>query len=116
MTLTIRSKFWVEQAGELVLSDWRIELLEAIDATGSLAAAAAQRNVPYRVAWGKLKQIERRLGYALIKGHSGGASGGSTELTPEAKELLMRYRRFQSGLPELIQQRFEAEFGQDEPV
>lgn len=116
MTLTVHSKIWVEQAGELVLSDWRIELLEAIDATGSLSAAAALLDVPYRVAWGKIKQIERRLGYPLIKGHSGGASGGSTTITPEGRELALRYRRFQAGLPELIQQRFEEEFGRDEPA
>lgn len=113
MTLTVHVKFWVEQAGELVLSDWRIALLEAIDATGSLAAAAAQLDVPYRVAWGKLKQIEQRLGYALLEGHSGGVSGGSTLLTARGKELVLRYRRFQSGLPEIIQRRFEEEFGPD---
>ncbi|HZB94932.1 MAG TPA: hypothetical protein VE268_03135 [Herpetosiphonaceae bacterium] len=62
MELTVRSKFWVEQAGELVLSDWRIELLEAIDDTGSLTAGCARLNVAYRVGWGKIKEIERRLG------------------------------------------------------
>jgi molybdate transport system regulatory protein len=115
VTLKVRSKFWVEQAGELVLSDWRIDLLEAIEATGSLAAASTRLNVPYRVAWGKIKQIERRLGYRLIKGQTGGPSGGSTQLTPEGNDLLIRYRRFQAGLPELIQRRFDEEFGLYEP-
>ena len=112
MELTVRSKFWVEQAGELVLSDWRIELLEAIDDTGSLTAGCARLNVAYRVGWGKIKEIERRLGIALLDSRTGGADGGSTRLTDAGRDLVVRYRRFRAGLPELIRQRFEEEFGQ----
>ncbi len=110
MPLTIKSKFWIEEDGELVLSDWRADLLEAIDATGSLAAAATRLNVPYRVAWGKLKEIEERLGFPLLQSQSGGATGGSTRLTEQGRRLIARYRRFQAGLPELIQRRFDEEF------
>ncbi len=110
MTLTIRSKFWVEQDGELVLSDWRIDLLQAIEETGSLSAACARMNVAYRVGWGKIKEIERRLGVPLLESRSGGPEGGSTQLTEQGRALLARYRRFQSGLPDLIRRRFEEEF------
>jgi molybdate transport system regulatory protein len=113
MPLIVRSKFWVEQDGELVLSDWRVELLEATDAAGSLAAGCAQMNVPYRVGWGKIKEIEGRLGIRLLESRSGGSEGGSTHLTEEGRALIARYRRFQAGLPELIRQRFAEEFGQD---
>jgi molybdate transport system regulatory protein len=113
MTLTIRSKFWVEQNGELVLSDWRVELLEVIEETGSLAAASTRLDVPYRVAWGKIKEIEARLGIALLESRTGGATGGSTRLTEAGQTLVARYRRFQQGLPDLIRQRFEEEFGAD---
>ena len=109
--LKVRSKCWVELDGELVLSDWRVELLEAVEATGSLVAACARMGVAYRVAWGKIKQIERRLGFALLQGHAGGPAGGSTELTERGRQLVARYRRFQAGLPELIERRFAEEFG-----
>ncbi len=112
MTLTIRSKFWVEQDGELVLSDWRIDLLQAIEETGSLSAACVRMNVAYRVGWGKIKEIERRLGIPLLHSRSGGTEGGSTQLTEQGRVLVARYRRFQAGLPELIRRRFEEEFGQ----
>jgi molybdate transport system regulatory protein len=113
MTLTIRSRFWVEQDGELVLSDWRVKLLETIDELGSLAAASTHLNVPYRVAWGKIKEIEARLGVALLESRTGGAAGGSTQLTEAGRATVARYHRFQQGLPELIKQRFEEEFGAD---
>ena len=51
-------KVWVERGGEVALSEWRIALLEAVEATGSLSSAARQLNVPYRTAWYKLRQIE----------------------------------------------------------
>jgi hypothetical protein len=51
-----RSKVWLERGGQVVLSAWRVELLEAIEATGSLARAAERLDVPYRTAWYKLKE------------------------------------------------------------
>ena len=112
MNLEVRSKCWVEKDGELVLSDWRVDLLQAIDELGSLTAAAERYNVAYRVAWGKIKEIEARLGIALLEGHSGGAGGGGTRLTPAGRELIERYNRFREGLPDLIAQRFAEVFDQ----
>jgi molybdate transport repressor ModE-like protein len=48
----------------------------------------------------------------LLDSRTGGADGGSTQLTDEARDLVARYRRFRAGLLELIRQRFEEEFGQ----
>lgn len=112
MSLQVRSKCWVELDGALVLSDWRIDLLMAVDELGSLAAAAERFDVAYRVAWGKIKEIEARLGYALLEGHSGGAGGGGTSLTPAARELIARYNRFRDGLHEMIERRFNAVFNE----
>ena len=112
MNLEVRSKCWVEVDGELVLSDWRVDLLEAVDELGSLAAAAERFNVAYRVSWGKIKEIEGRLGYALLEGHSGGVGGGGTRLTPAGRELVACYNRFRAGLTELVEQRFKEQFDQ----
>jgi molybdate transport system regulatory protein len=111
MALRVRSKCWVEQDGELVLSDWRIDLLQAVDELGSLSAAAERFEVAYRVAWGKIREIEARLGTQLLEGHSGGAGGGGARLTPQGRELVDRYNRFRAGLTELIERRFAEEFG-----
>ncbi len=110
MPLKVHSKCWVELDGALVLSDWRVDLLMAVDQLGSLAAAAARFDVAYRVAWGKIKEIETRLGYPLLQAHSGGTGGGGTQLTPAGRDLVDRYNRFRAGLPGLIEQRFAAEF------
>jgi molybdate transport system regulatory protein len=105
-----RAKIWFERGGKLVLSDWRVELLTAVGETGSLTRAADRLSVPYRTAWSKLKEIEDQLGIRLIESQSGGAGGGGSLLTPEAHELIARFRRVRDGVAELVRERFEAEF------
>lgn len=105
-----RSKFWIEKDGELVFSDWRMDLLEAIEETGSLTGAAERLGVHYRRAWGKIKEMEERLGVKLIVTQSGGVGGGGTELTPQAQKYIRKYRRFRAGLRELVDLQFKEAF------
>jgi molybdate transport system regulatory protein len=48
--MQVRTKIWIEQDGAVMLSDRREALLEEVEATGSLAEAARQMDVPYRTA------------------------------------------------------------------
>ena len=105
-----RSKLWIERDGEVVLSDWRVALLESVDRTGSLSKAAEEMGVPYRTAWQKLKDTEERLGIRLFDTQSGGAEGGGSVLTADARDLLRRYRQFGEALAELVDRRFAKAF------
>jgi molybdate transport system regulatory protein len=105
-----RAKIWCERDGELVLSDWRVELLSAVGETGSLTRAAERLHVPYRTAWHKLKEVEDQLGVRLLKTQSGGLGGGGSVLTPEAIELIARFSRVRQGVAKLVRKRFELEF------
>jgi molybdate transport system regulatory protein len=109
--LAARSKIWLELGGKIALSDWRVDLLEAIERTGSLARAAEQFDVPYRTAWYKLREIEERLGVKLLATQSGGERGGGSSLTPEARELVSRFHHLSAGVAELVEQQFRSEFG-----
>jgi len=108
--LEARSKIWCERAGELVLSEWRLDLLAAVGETGSLSGAAERLDVPYRTAWHKLKAVEKKLGVRLLETQSGGSGGGGSVLTAEAHELIRRFRRVRQGVSELVTKRFESEF------
>jgi len=108
--LEARSKIWCERAGELVLSEWRLDLLAAVGETGSLSRAAERLDVPYRTAWHKLKAVENQLGVPLLETQSGGTGGGGSVLTPQAQELIRRFRRVSQGVSELVSMRFESEF------
>jgi molybdate transport system regulatory protein len=109
--LVIRSKIWIERGEDVVLSEWRVELLEAIDANGSLSRAAEALAVPYRTAWERVKATEAELGVRLLDSESGGADGGGSRLTPEARDFCRRFRRVSSGIQEVVSRRFAVEFG-----
>jgi molybdate transport system regulatory protein len=89
-----RVKLWVEKDGKLVLSDYRVRLLEFIDETGSLAEAAERMQLSYRRAWGKVREIEQNLGVKLVESAAGGAGGGGSRLTDEGRRLVALFERF----------------------
>ena len=60
--LTPHLNLWLERDGQVVLSVWRVQLLAAIDQTGSISAAAERMQVQYRLAWDRLDQMEREAG------------------------------------------------------
>jgi molybdate transport system regulatory protein len=111
--LQIRSKIWIERDDAVVLSEWRVSLLEAIDATGSLRRAAEALDVPYRTAWDRVKATEAELGLRLLETSSGGADGGGSQLTPQAREVCRRFRQVTSGIQELVGARFANEFSEN---
>lgn len=91
VTLTPRSNIWLEAGGEVALSRWRVELLQAIDRAGSISAAAEAMNIQYRLAWQRIHEMEERLGMALVHTTTGGAGGGGATLTPTARDLIERF-------------------------
>ena len=112
-SLEIRSKIWIERGsgGNVVLSEWRVELLEAIDAHGSLSRAAEALDIPYRTAWERVKATEGEIGCRLLDSESGGLDGGGSRLTPQARDLCRRFRRVSGGIQEVVSRRFATEFG-----
>ncbi len=106
---TPRQKLWVETDGQLVMSDYRVRLLELVAETGSLAEAASALGLSYRRAWGKVKEIEANLGRSLVQSEVGGAGGGRTVLTPDAEALVGAYRRFQERVEHEVEDAYDVE-------
>ena len=91
-------KLWIERDGRLVLSDYRVRLLELVRETGSLAQAAARMRLSYRRAWGKIKEIEQNLGVALVTSEAG-------------ERLVALYQEFQARMHRALAREFAAVFG-----
>jgi molybdate transport system regulatory protein len=106
----VRCKIWIERGGDVLLSQWRIDLLRGVDELGSLAASAERLDVPYRTAWQRIKELETRIGTRLVETESGGASGGGSRLTGEARELIARFDRLTAGIDDLVEARMHTEF------
>jgi len=89
----VRCKVWLEVDGQPLIGTGRERLLLAIDATGSLNAAARELGIAYRKAWAQLQEMEKIAPFPLFSRRTGGNGGGATRLTAEAKKLLDEYRR-----------------------
>ena len=94
-TLRARSKVWIERDGQVVMSEYRARLLEAIRREGSVAAAADALGLPNRTAWKKLREVEEAAGTALL-----------SRLTPAGEEILLAFRRIADPVDEDVQERF----------
>ena len=105
-----KSKVWVELEGEPVFGDGKARLLQALQETGSIRGAADALGMSYRGAWGRLKEMERRLGEPLVLRRAGGSGGGGSRLTDLGNELLQRYLDFRRGVNDVVDRRFKKAF------
>jgi molybdate transport system regulatory protein len=94
MILKLRYKIWLEKNGEKAFGDGPLDILHRVETTGSLRQAAEEINMSYSQAWNLIKDLEKRLGFDLLKRKVGGEKGGGSELTEEAKELMMKFELF----------------------
>ena len=88
-------KLWLENEGK-VFGPGPAKLLESVSDSGSLRKAAAELDMSYSKAYWTLRAMEEGLGFALLTRTVGGPSGGGSTLTPEARDLLTRFRAFET--------------------
>ncbi len=111
MIVRLRAKFWLEsESGSFLLGPGTLRLLLAVAEQGSLKAGAQSIGLGYRSAWNRLKKAEEGLGFPLLERYSGGEGGGGSHLTPEALELVQRYRSFLQEAEGVLEDRFNKAF------
>jgi len=94
MILKLRYKIWLEKNGEKAFGDGPLDILHRVDKTGSLRQAAEEINMSYSQAWNLMKNLEKRLGFNLLKRNVGGERGGGSQLTEQAREMMMKFEIF----------------------
>jgi molybdate transport system regulatory protein len=106
-----RIKVWIEtEDGHVALSEWRVQLLQAVEEHGSLVAAARALGVPHRTAWQRIQEMEASLDVRLLDTRSGGAGGGRSQLSPAAHDFIRRYQALRAGLDDVVGERFRDGF------
>ncbi len=74
------------------IDERKIRLLQEVDRTGSISAAARAVGVTYRTAWLWMDYAGRSWGKPLVTRTTGGRGGGGAALTAEGRRLLDRFR------------------------
>jgi molybdate transport system regulatory protein len=112
--ISIRSKIWLaDDTDEVVFGLGRLKMLEAIERKGSILAAAKELGMSYRALWGRIKATEERLGESLLRRNIGGKSGGGSELTDFAKQLMERFGKLHQMINENSDQLFDQMIPED---
>jgi molybdate transport system regulatory protein len=76
----------------IALGPGKADLLAAIAATGSIAAAARSLGLSYRRAWVMVETINSSFAEPLVTTSKGGGGGGGARLTDAGVSVLARYR------------------------
>ncbi|MEW5788989.1 MAG: TOBE domain-containing protein [Pseudomonadota bacterium] len=72
-----------------------LELLERIDASGSISAAANAMGMSYKAAWQAVEAINNLSEQAVVARQPGGRHGGGTLLTEYGRRIVAAYRRLE---------------------
>ena len=73
----------------------KIQLLENIEACGSISAAGRAMDMSYKRAWDLVDEINRICRQAAVARQTGGKNGGGAVLTPFGTSLIARYRKIE---------------------
>ena len=83
-------------AGDRMLGPGKMQLLEFIDATGSLSEAAKQMGMSYMRAWNLVQDMNKNPNRPMIEMSRGGSSGGNAIVTAFGKKVLTLYLQMDS--------------------
>lgn len=96
----IKHKIWFEAHGLTIFGPGRNTFFKQIDECRSLNSAAKKLNVSYRLAWGKIKVAEERLGIHLVEVNPG---ENKMHLTKGARELLAIFDDLEKEITPILQ-------------
>ena len=98
----LRGRVWIDVGSGAALTEAAADLLEQIEATGSLSEAARRLRFSYRRAWMVLDAANRRWPSPLVITATGGKKGGGAKLTPAGRAALSAYRDLQIQLEAML--------------
>jgi len=92
----VRPRLRVMWGQDIALGPGRVELLELIEKTGSLRAAAEQMGLSYMRAWTLVKLTNRCFSAPVVEAVRGGQTGGGARLTDAGRKAMGLYRQMES--------------------
>ena len=102
MKKEIRIRCWIDVDGEKFFGPGRVELLQRVGKTGSIAKAAKSMGMSYKKAWKMVDDLNEKGRKPYVVRHKGGKKGGGAELTDSAKKMLSAYGRLEKQLEGLM--------------
>jgi molybdate transport repressor ModE-like protein len=105
----LKYKLWLDYRGR-AFGDGPARLLAGVEEYGSLRKAAQELGMSYNKAWRIIHAAEQRLGFPLLDRSVGGSLGGGSQVTPETRDLMKRYRAVAAEADEALEAVFQRHF------
>ncbi len=103
-----QARIRVDFPGDCSIGPGKIALLEGIERSGSLSAAARQLGMSYRRAWLLLHNTNEAFHASVVELAVGGKDGGGARLTDFGRQLVADFRAFEEDVDRLAAERFSA--------
>jgi molybdate transport system regulatory protein len=81
--------------GDTALGPGKVDLLEAIVATGSISAAAKSMHMSYKRAWDLVNMMNNSFNHPLVITATGGKHGGGAEVSDFGLSVIQIYRQME---------------------
>lgn len=81
-------RIWIERGGRAVLGQGRLELLEEIERSHSISAAARRLGMSYRRAWLLVQSMNAAAAEPMVQLATGGSGGGGARLTVSGRRAM----------------------------
>jgi molybdate transport system regulatory protein len=103
-----RLRIRIEFEGKHTIGPGKVQLLEAVDAHGSISAAARSMGMSYRHAWEMIDDVLQCFREPVIETETGGRAGGGARVTDFGRRLIQRYRAMQTKAQKALQSDLDA--------
>src|SRR4051812_21686508 len=80
----------------LILGPGKVDLIEAIERSGSISAAARTMGMSYRRAWLLVDALNHMFNRPLVVAAPGGSRGGGAQVTDFGRDVAAAYRRIEA--------------------
>lgn len=98
----------IDLDGDDRIGPGKIQLLESIQACGSISAAGRAMEMSYKRAWDLVDEINRICRQPAVERQTGGKNGGGAVLTAFGISLVARYRKIERDAASAVRKELQA--------
>ena len=95
MKPVVQFRLRIRKGDHVAIGPGKIALLEAVEQTGSITAAAKHLSMSYRRAWLLIDEMNACMRQPVVETETGGARGGGSKLSPTGRAVLDQYREIE---------------------
>ena len=99
---SVQFRLRIVRGDDIAVGPGKVDLLEAIAATGSISESARRLGMSYRRAWLLVDTMNRCFREPVVASATGGSGGGGAQVTAFGRRVLDRFHAMQKRVDRAI--------------